>query len=508
VADDSAGIPLSLTPPGRLLLQLAQIKAKGIASETLIALLKHPLVASSERGPHLIFTRALELKLRRFGPPFPTPHDITKWADEDEKRRPWGAWLAPIMDGERAATLGAHLAQLRITSERLAAGPGAEGSGALWEEATGRAARGVLESLSNLAEDGDAMDAAAFSAFLAQSLARESVRVPGDAHASLSILGTLEARAQGADVVILGGLNDGIWPQAPTPDPWMNRVLRAKAGLLSPERQVGLSAHDFQQAAMAPEVWMTRATKSEDAETVPSRWLNRITTLLGGLGAQGGPEAVTLMHARGEAWLRDAARLDAALRVPPAPRPSPVPPPALRPDTLSVTEILTLIRDPYAIYAKHILRLRELDPLAQNPDARLRGIVLHDVMEAVLEGLPNEPQAALAHVRDRTAAILARKVPWPAARALWQARLLRAAPWFVATEADRASDRQRLFTEISGEISLDALPFTLRGKADRIDIAQSGAARVYDYKTGSPPSPAQQRHFDKQLPLEAAMVER
>ncbi|MEM6729221.1 MAG: PD-(D/E)XK nuclease family protein, partial [Pseudomonadota bacterium] len=161
-----------------------------------------------------------------------------------------------------------------------------------------------------------------------------------------------------------------------------------------------------------------------------------------------------------------------------------------------------------AIYAKHILRLRELDPLAQNPDARLRGIVLHDVMEAVLEGLPNEPQAALAHVRDRTAAILARKVPWPAARALWQARLLRAAPWFIATEADRASDRQRLFTEISGEISLDTLPFTLRGKADRIDIAQSGAARVYDYKTGSPPSPAQQRHFDKQLPLEAAMVER
>jgi ATP-dependent helicase/nuclease subunit B len=41
---------------------------------------------------------------------------------------------------------------------------------------------------------------------------------------------------------------------------------------------------------------------------------------------------------------------------PPEKRPSPRPPVAARPRSLSVTEIKTLIRDPYAIYARHVLR--------------------------------------------------------------------------------------------------------------------------------------------------------
>jgi ATP-dependent helicase/nuclease subunit B len=39
------------------------------------------------------------------------------------------------------------------------------------------------------------------------------------------------------------------------------------------------------------------------------------------------------------------------------------PPVESRPRSLSVTEIETWLRDPYAIYAKHVLGLRPLDPL-------------------------------------------------------------------------------------------------------------------------------------------------
>ena len=74
--------------------------------------------------------------------------------------------------------------------------------------------------------------------------------------------------------MILGGLNEGSWPEAARPDPWLNRNLRKQAGLLLPERRIGLSAHDFQQAIAAPEVWLTRSKRSNDAETVASRWLN------------------------------------------------------------------------------------------------------------------------------------------------------------------------------------------------------------------------------------------
>jgi len=153
--------------------------------------------------------------------------------------------------------------------------------------------------------------------------------------------------------VILGGLNDGTWPEAPAPDPWLNRKMRSDAGLLLPERRIGLSAHDYQQAIAAPQVWITRAIRSDEAETVPSRWLNRLGNLLGGLGDAGGPEAWTEMRTRGQHWLDQVTALEEITRVPPAPRPSPRPPMAARPRDLSVTEIKRLIRDPYAVYAKH-----------------------------------------------------------------------------------------------------------------------------------------------------------
>ena len=65
------------------------------------------------------------------------------------------------------------------------------------------------------------------------------MRRPDTPHAQILIWGTLEARVQGADLLILAGLNEGSWPEAPKPDPWLNRALRHRAGLLLPERRIG-----------------------------------------------------------------------------------------------------------------------------------------------------------------------------------------------------------------------------------------------------------------------------
>ena len=294
-------------------------------------------------------------------------------------------------------------------------------------------------------------------------------------HPDILIWGTLEARVQGADLVILGGLNEGSWPEMPSPDPWLNRKMRHDAGLLLPERRIGLSAHDFQQAIAAPEVWLTRSIRSDNAQTVPSRWLSRALNLLEGLPDQGGPDAVRRMRAKGAEWIRKTELLETPVRQEPVSRPSPRPPVDLRPKQLSVTEIKRLIRDPYAIYARHVLKLRPLDSLMQAPDALLRGIVTHDILETFIKGLHDDPNGLTEEVLMTLAdAVLARCVPWPEMRVLWKARLSRAAGWFVATEKDRRAQALPEAFERKGAARLEDLGFTLTVQADRIDRDADG----------------------------------
>ncbi|MGQ0564603.1 MAG: double-strand break repair protein AddB [Gemmobacter sp.] len=512
--DDSAGRPLDLSAPGRLLRQTAEGMGARLPSEGLVALLKHPLVAGGgARGSHLRLTRALELHLRRHGPPKPAPQALAAWAAArpEEGAAAWGQWAAAALSTMATAgvePLEAHVARHRAVTEALAAGPGTSGSGALWHEDAGAGALAVIDDLTREAGSGGTMGPGDYAVLLGSLLSAGQVRDTAPVHPRIRIWGTLEARVQGADLVVLGGLNEGVWPERPGPDPWLNRAMRAAAGLLLPERSIGLAAHDYQQAIAAREVVLTRAARDAEAETVPSRWLNRLTNLLGGLPDAGGDRALQDMRRRGADWLALAEGAERPLvTMPPAPRPAPRPPVQVRPRDLWVTQITTLLRDPYAIYAGHILRLDRLDPLRPLPDARLRGTVLHRVLECFVRERPDreDPAAAALRFHDVARALLAEAVPWPAARALWQARLDRAAAFFLRVDAGGGVP---VVVERGGATPVAPFDVTLKARPDRIDRLPNGQVHIYDYKTGSPPSKAQQRHFDKQLLLTAAMAQR
>ncbi|MFT7595173.1 MAG: ATP-dependent helicase/nuclease subunit B [Paracoccaceae bacterium] len=512
--DDSAGTPLHLSPPGRFLRHIAGLFTRRLTGEMLLALLKHPLCHDGAgRGDHLLQTRELELNLRRNGPPFPDSASFRAYA-ERKKSPPsgdWMAWLASNFCDQWVRgdlPLSTWVPRLRTLAEIIAAGGGTDGSGTLWDRNAGQKALSVITTLESEASHGGDMSARDFADLLGALLSGEEVRDRDAPHASIMIWGTLEARVQGADLLILGGLNEGSWPESPRPDPWLNRQMRHDAGLLLPERRIGLSAHDFQQAVAAPEVWLTRSIRSDDAETVPSRWVNRLTGLLGGLPDQGGPQVLADMLARGATWLDWARAIDAAPRLPPALRPSPRPPVTARPKQLSVTEIKRLIRDPYAIYAKHVLRLRALDPLVQEPDALLRGIAIHDILEDLVKSSLDDPGIL---TRDAFMSLSQRKltelVPWPTAQRLWLARIDRIADAFLADERARRATAWPIAFEAIAKSPLDPLNFTLTARADRIDQDDQGRLVIYDYKTGVPPSAPQQARFDKQLLIEAAMAE-
>ncbi|MCG7572714.1 double-strand break repair protein AddB [Phaeobacter sp. CNT1-3] len=511
--DDSAGIPLQLTAPGRFLRHVSALFHRKLTSEALLVLLMHPLChTGGARGQHLLLTRELELMIRRRGMPFPDAEVLRAWAiaRDEEMAEPWVNWIIACFlnrDEGGKQMLAQHLDAHLTLAEQIAAGCAPEHDSELWQEQPGRAARATVDRLLEDADAGGELSPLDYADLFGAVLSQGELRNPDEPHPNILIWGTLEARVQGADLVILGGLNEAAWPEMPSPDPWLNRKMRHDAGLLLPERRIGLSAHDFQQAIGAPEVWLTRSVRSDDAETVPSRWLNRMVNLMTGLPEQGGVEALNTARTRGQNWLAMARKLEEPGKTAPAPRPSPRPPVASRPRQLSVTEIQRLIRDPYAIYAKHVLRLRPLDPLMRAPDALLRGIVTHTVLEQFIDDTQADPAHMTAdHLRSLTGAVLAENVPWPDTRTLWEARIHRIADWFVATEVERRKRATPTYFEEKGELRLKDQDFTLTARADRIDIDDMGRAHIYDYKTGTPPTAKAQIAFNKQLLLEAAMV--
>jgi ATP-dependent helicase/nuclease subunit B len=515
VPDDSAGRPMALTAPGRFLRHVAGLFGRKLTSEALLTLLKHPLSASggAERGPHLRLTRELELWLRHKGAPFPDAGVMSDWMGRqtDAFAPGWADWLVQAFAGledTSALPLTDHVARHIALAERLAAGPKISGAGRLWKGKAGEETHAMITNLLAEAAHGGNLSPSDYRGLFEAVIAKGEVHEDLAAHPRIMMWGTLEARVQGADLVILGGLNDGIWPQLPPPDPWMNRRMRRDAGLLLPDRRIGLSAHDYQQAVAAKTVVLTRASRDAEAETVPSRWLNRLTNLMGGLAEKDGPLALADMRARGQSWLRMAEAMErAGPTTGSAIRPAPCPPIAARPRELPVTAIKSLICDPYAIYAEYVLGLRPLNPLHPVADPMLRGKVLHSVLERFVRERKDETRdQAKARLSALTEQVLLYQVPWAAARVFWQARLDQAADFFL--DQDSRYGGSPTVLEQGGSLALAKLDFILKGRPDRIDTLSDGRVHIVDYKTGPPPTTSEQKYFDKQLLLLAAMAER
>ena len=520
VADDSAGEPLGATPPAVFLRLLAVALAEHLAPVRLLAMLKHPLAAAGmSPAACRAAARALELACLRGPRPragLPGLRLLVEKVSDPEGPAllmRLEACLEPAlrMDIARPASPMQMLAALIDSAERLAATEELPGPARLWAAEEGEALATTLaavqDALPAIGDQPHGILPGLLDAVLDGQVVRTRRALRGGAtaeHPRVFIWGMLEARLQSVEVIVLGGLVEGVWPPLVEPGPWLSRPMRQTMELPSPEEVVGQTAHDFTQAACAaPTVVLSCPRRRDGAPAVPARWLTRLETFLAGRNR-------SLPEHPAAAWAR---QLDQPLEGPrPVPPPQPRPPVVLRPNKLSVTEIETWLRDPYAIYAKHVLKLRPLDALDQETDAADYGQVVHAGLHRFLRahGTAWPPNAAVL-LREALSYALSETQPREALRAWWSPRLDRIAAWVAETEATRraAAPPLAIASEAEGIWRLPiARGFDLTGRADRLELRAEGRLAILDYKTGTPPSQTEvEAGLAPQLLLEAAMAE-
>jgi ATP-dependent helicase/nuclease subunit B len=465
-ADDSAGQPLSKTAPGTLLLGIASAAAEELAPVALLALLKHPLVGGEgeDRVKWLDAVRELDLALRG-------PRPAAGLSGLDEKFGAKRAWQAVRKRAEAIDGMLREPLSLAQFARRIAVVAEALADDRPWRGPAGRMAAEVLSELET-SPAAQGLNVAADDAvpLLRQLLDAHSVRPPYGGHPRIFIWGLLEARLQRADLVVLGGLNEGVWPALPAPDPWLPPKVRATLGMPTLDSRIGLAAHDFASALGAPEVLITRARRDAKSPTVASRFLLRLNAISGRLPRDLALERLT-------------RTLDDPGPPHPVARPAPSPPAEQRPDKISVTQVDRLMADPFAFYAQAILDLRRRDPVDDDHTARWKGIAVHQVLQDWQQHDECDPDK----LRPRAEQLLRDEAIHPMLRALWAPRLLEAIDWIATMERENQEQGRRpLKAEIEGQTPLGGI--IVQGRADRIDLLPDGGLAIIDYKTGQPPS--------------------
>lgn len=513
--DDSAGLPLADSEAGRLAQLAAKAATDDAAPSALLAFLNHPFMrllfaAEDVALLEIACLRGLRPEGGAAGIPAVLGAKRKETFHPSDRRslfteKEWG----------RASGVAARLTELLAPLAALARGehPFAKIAAAHYVallpvlgELESQGCLEILDAIEALSEAGDAAPEISLSDYAEAfpSTIRESVLRPARAeNTKLRILGPLEARMISADRIVLGGLCEGIWPPETHTDSWLNRPMRRHLGLDLPERRIGLSAHDFVQAAGARELFLTRARKQNGVETIASRFVQR-------LSAVADEDDWREAKENGEHYLGFARGLEAAAQEDAAKPPAPKPELAARPRSFSMSDMRDLARDPYSIYARKILRLQKLEAIDEEPGMADRGTLLHEILSKFAERHPGAlPASALEDMLAIGREAFASMQSHPAAFAIWWPRFIRAAKWFVQEERKRRGEIARIHSEVSGKLDLDAggTRFTLTARADRIEKRKDGKLSVLDFKTGSLPTyKAAILGFEPQLLLEAAIA--
>ena len=514
--DDSAGMPLSQRPAAHFLRLVVNVACERFSPVALLAMLKHPLChMGMTRAQSLEATRWLEREVLRGARLKPGLEAISsalakKPVIPDNVRQLVGMLNAVLNPFSRLLSPDAIMSEIPLSAvieqhiqvaEKLS--EDAENC-LLWQGQDGLQVQRFMSQLRDESDEGSSVDPGSYAGLLAAIIDREHYYPSYGGHPRLHILSPMEARLQQFDRVILGGLNEGVWPAETTQDPWMSRDMRKAFGLPSPERRIGQAAHDFLSLAGAPELVLTRAGKIGGTPTIASRWLLKLAAVI---SAQGFSEELLLAPA--ERWKQWSALMQQPESIQAMQPPAPCPDVQHRPRSLYVTEAEKLLRDPYAIYAAHILKLRKLKPLDEEPEAKDFGTMVHKIFELFCTHYPSDLDADAHKVLlSYGEQVFAEVIDRPSIYTFWWPQFEKIAAWYMEMEHQRRQVGIKVLAEVKGELCLP-LPggdFFLKARMDRVEVGSNHRA-VIDYKTGSKKRAADIINgYESQLLMEALIL--
>ena len=517
--DDSAGSSLVRSRLGLLVLQSIHAVNERISPSSLMILLQHPFMRCGlSRAEYLRGVSAFDMSVRG-GKPAAGFSGIRAHIESvehiaDDIREEALGFLSAV-EGVFASFLNNFIHQSRYSfinvlqahlklCEALVRGDIEEedGSKILWGGVEGQSASAFFSELLRHASQVEELSLDEYEGALNVFMSSVTLRSSFGMNPRVQILGQIESRMVDADLVVLGGLNEGVWPADPAADPWMSRPMRKDFGLAGVESAIGIAAHDFVQGVCAQNVVLTRSMRLGSSPSVPSRWLQRMEAVIEALGQK---KSVLLGGMQALNWVRS---LDHSDEFNPVLRPEPRPALSARPKRLSVTQVETLLRDPYSIYARSVLKLKALDNIEESVDAAVRGNFVHDAAEIFSKRYPDSlPDNAAQILYDIGHEIAPQYAKDEAQWGLWMPRFERLCHWFIAREKLwRGQGARSLAHEVKGEVQISP-DFVLSGRADRIDRLADGSAALIDYKSGGSFSISALKKGElPQLPLEALML--
>lgn len=529
VNDTGGGEPLSESPIGTLIRATTAAAVGRLAPVPLLGLLKHPLVTLGEdkadflakvhrledmalRGPRPApgfaglktrLSEAFGRAARKAAPAAPASDAaFDTWIERMGKvSRPFVEAMTDANPRPLSELLDIHIRYI----ESLAATKTMPGSERLWQGEEGRAASRFLSELREVADSMPPLKGADYAGFIESLMGEVQFVSRRPVHPNLKIMTPRDARLIKADVMIAGGLNEGVWPGTPHENPWLSRAMIEQLGLPPPSIAAGQAAHDFVSVVMTPDILMTRSMREGRAQTVASPFVERLETTL---------EAAGLLDklASRDQLAEINSSLTKPAKIKPMAPPAPTPPRKARPSQLPVTAVETLLRDPYAVYARYVLDIRPKEGIDVNPTFRERGTFIHAALEKFVKKYPDSmPRDAYDQLLQIGSEAFRERKDSPEVQAFWWPRFERIAKWFVDEERHRRRHGRSLATEARGTLEIDIGDgvFTLTAVADRIDRTDDDRLVIIDYKTGEVPTQKSVREgLSPQLTLEALIAER